>query len=142
MSFTATAWGLSTDVSDWRYQAACRTGVDPELFFAHGRDGPALRRIFLAKQICHGCPVARECLKWAEDNKIAEGVWGGKTPDERRGIAFPATCWCQRCHGPFTRDADNPYARICPDCADTRRRDLLRELHRERFGPPPQGVEG
>jgi len=30
-----------------------------------------------AKKICNQCPVRKDCLKWALDNKQLWGIWGG-----------------------------------------------------------------
>ena len=68
---------------DWRSYAACRD-VDPELFFPIGNTGPALIQIEEAKQVCRGCRVREECLRWALDTGQDSGVWGGMSEDERR----------------------------------------------------------
>jgi WhiB family redox-sensing transcriptional regulator len=69
--------------ANWRDDAACRD-ANPDLFFPIGTAGPALRQIGEAKRICRGCPVQTQCLAWALDNGITDGVWGGTTEDERR----------------------------------------------------------
>ena len=74
-----------TTRANWRDHAACRN-TDPELFFPIGTTGPALRQIGEAKRICRACPVRAQCLAWALDNGITDGVWGGTTEDERRAI--------------------------------------------------------
>jgi len=71
--------------ANWRDEAACRD-ADPELFFPVGTAGPALRQIGEAKRICRACPAQTQCLAWALDNGITDGVWGGATEDERRAI--------------------------------------------------------
>jgi len=71
--------------ANWRDDAACRD-ADPELFFPAGTAGPALRQIGEAKRICWACPAQTQCLAWALDNGITDGVWGGTTEDERRAI--------------------------------------------------------
>lgn len=38
----------------------------------------------VAKQVCRGCPVRRECLEHALAARETDGVWGGLTPEERR----------------------------------------------------------
>jgi WhiB family transcriptional regulator, redox-sensing transcriptional regulator len=71
--------------TDWRENAACRN-ADPELFFPIGTTGTALGQIEEAKGICRTCPARIQCLAWALDNGVGEGVWGATTPDERRVI--------------------------------------------------------
>ena len=36
-----------------------------------------------AKALCRTCPVRLECLEYADDNRLQEGIWGGLTPTER-----------------------------------------------------------
>jgi WhiB family transcriptional regulator, redox-sensing transcriptional regulator len=67
----------------WREDAAC-LGADPDLFFPIGTIGAALRQIEEAKRICRICPARVQCLAWALDNAVADGVWGGTTEEERR----------------------------------------------------------
>jgi WhiB family redox-sensing transcriptional regulator len=68
----------------WAEQATCRH-EDPDLFFPpedeHGRYA-ALREA-LAKRVCLGCPVLRECTDYALANDERYGVWGGLTAGER-----------------------------------------------------------
>lgn len=70
---------------NWREDVACRD-ADPDLFFPIGMTGAALRQMEQAKRICRACPVRIQCLGWALENRVTEGVWGGTTPDERRVI--------------------------------------------------------
>lgn len=71
-------------VAEWRIRAQCN-GADPELFFPmrglSGRGGQTRRTI---QQYCEQCPVIDECL--AEGMQERFGVWGGKTPEERKAI--------------------------------------------------------
>ncbi len=71
--------------TDWRDDAACRD-ADPDLFFPIGTTGAALRQMDEAKRICRTCPGHIQCLAWALDNGVTDGVWGGTTPEERRVI--------------------------------------------------------
>lgn len=66
---------------EWRAAAACRD-ADPELFFPVGDAGPARRQERHAREVCAGCPVREQCLRWALAHG-AEGVWGGTTTAER-----------------------------------------------------------
>jgi WhiB family transcriptional regulator, redox-sensing transcriptional regulator len=71
--------------ASWRADAACRD-ADPDLFFPIGTAKAAPRQIEEAKRICRSCPAQTQCLAWALDNRVADGVWGGTTEDERRVI--------------------------------------------------------
>ncbi|MGH8903306.1 MAG: WhiB family transcriptional regulator [Egibacteraceae bacterium] len=67
----------------WRAKAAC-LGIDPELFFPKGTTGQALDQLEEAKAVCRECSVIDECLDWALATHQHDGVWGGKSEDERR----------------------------------------------------------
>ncbi len=69
---------------DWRLTAACREAPVPDLFFETGSEETA-------KAYCRACPVINACLKFALDNQLGHGVFGGLSHRERaairRGIA-------------------------------------------------------
>lgn len=76
----------------WRLDAACR-GVNPELFFAPGRNDDRGRRLRTlgdmqraqALAYCARCPVRDACLDYAL--RFDElGIWGGTTYRERRRL--------------------------------------------------------
>ncbi|MFJ9753042.1 WhiB family transcriptional regulator [Streptomyces chartreusis] len=72
---------------DWRSSAACtRPGVDFGIFFAPPRGRVPRTWDRRAKAVCASCPVVSECLTVALDNREATGVWGGRTPKERRSL--------------------------------------------------------
>jgi WhiB family transcriptional regulator, redox-sensing transcriptional regulator len=71
--------------ANWRDDAACRD-ADPDLFFPIGTTGPALRQIGEAKRFCRTCPAQTQCLAWALDNRVINGVWGGTAGEERRAM--------------------------------------------------------
>lgn len=75
--------------AEWTERAACRT-EDPELFFPPG-DGPGSREhidryLPSTIAICMACPVRPECLTYAVNTGEQFGLWGGKTPKQRRAI--------------------------------------------------------
>ncbi len=70
---------------DWRANAAC-VGLDTELFFPLGTTGHALDQIAQAKAVCERCPVMTHCLEWALATGQLDGVWGGRSEDERRTL--------------------------------------------------------
>ncbi|WP_313904957.1 WhiB family transcriptional regulator [Streptomyces sp. IB201691-2A2] len=63
----------------WRDRGRCRV-VDAEALFA---EGVAQEH---SKRVCAECPVVRECLAYALDERIKYGVWGGMTERERRAL--------------------------------------------------------
>lgn len=72
----------------WQQRASCR-GSDANLFFSptylEKREARAGRES-LAKTICAGCAVRRECLDFALSTKEPFGIWGGLNEIERRAI--------------------------------------------------------
>lgn len=70
----------------WAARGACR-GSDPELFFPLTQSAEQEAR---AKAVCERCPVLTECRAYAVRAAEPEGIWGGLTVRERRGLRFPA----------------------------------------------------
>ncbi|MGA5556111.1 WhiB family transcriptional regulator [Streptomyces lavendulocolor] len=70
--------------TSWQNRGACH-GMDPEdadaVFFPLPRDHEAIAE---AKELCGWCPVRRDCLNYALENVLKEGIWGGLTEAERR----------------------------------------------------------
>jgi WhiB family redox-sensing transcriptional regulator len=69
--------------SPWREGAACVALNDEISFFPDPEDVGAISK---AKAVCATCPVSDECLTWAIETNQTEGIWGGHTARERRGI--------------------------------------------------------
>lgn len=65
-------------------------------------------QISKARLICASCTVRRECLAFAVENGLLHGMYGGKSPKDRRGITLE------------NLDASMSLA------------DILRDLHRVR----------
>jgi len=65
---------------DWREQAECKDDPTPDLWFVPPGDRHG---IAAAKEFCHRCPVAAECLAEAMPNPSIVGVWGGTTESQR-----------------------------------------------------------
>jgi WhiB family redox-sensing transcriptional regulator len=67
----------------WQDDAACaRHGIDADwadMFFPKGRPRNS------TKEVCVDCGVRQECLAYALGGGL-EGVWGGTTDEERRGM--------------------------------------------------------
>ncbi|MEU5431597.1 WhiB family transcriptional regulator [Streptomyces olivoreticuli] len=66
----------------WRQRGACTRPDSDKYFFAtrsHACQQEAL-------QICGRCAVSTECLAYALDERIPEGIYGGTTADWRREL--------------------------------------------------------
>ncbi|MCG0285372.1 WhiB family transcriptional regulator [Streptomyces sp. PSAA01] len=72
--------------TSWHSRGACH-GMDVEdadaVFFPLPRDHEAIAE---AKELCGWCPVRRDCLNYALENVLKEGIWGGLTEAERRPL--------------------------------------------------------
>lgn len=80
-----TGGGAEAGAGQWRDRAACR-GSDPELFFPTAQAGPMYDgQVARAKAVCARCPVRTTCLEFAL-SALPDGVAGGTTPAERRGL--------------------------------------------------------
>lgn len=101
----------------WRELAAC-LGMDPTLFFpARGQSCD------IARDVCARCPVRVECLEYALELKLDEGVFGGESGRERKrirrqrraeaGTARHGTraCYAAGCTLPECRAAETEYQR-------------------------------
>jgi WhiB family redox-sensing transcriptional regulator len=64
----------------WMALGKCRD-MDPSVFFPS--DGVGVRT---AQLICAECPMKSQCLEYALDNRMDDGVWGGTSERERRRI--------------------------------------------------------
>lgn len=73
-------FGDLLDHESWSEEAACQ-GLDIDIFFSSD-DGEQKQ----ALELCRACPVQRECLRYAIDQREMYGIWGGMTESERRGI--------------------------------------------------------
>lgn len=95
----------------WVQDASC-VETDPEVFFPD-KGGTAVP----AKSVCAGCAVDAECLAYALRTGQTYGVWGGKTPAERRALG--AARLCQDC-GADISDRSSA-SRYCVPCGLHRR---------------------
>jgi hypothetical protein len=63
------------------YNNALCLGKGIDTFFpGNGQSNKARQAI----KMCEECPVRFECLSYAQENKIEDGIWGGSTPKQRQ----------------------------------------------------------
>lgn len=71
----------------WTDRAAC-AGSDTDFWYPTLTDtatnGGPNALVAAARAICHRCPVRTDCLEYALTRNETHGIWGGKTPKERR----------------------------------------------------------
>lgn len=92
-SFSHTSNRLAPERGDnWRKHSACRD-EDPELFWPVGTTGPALLQAEQAKAVCRTCPlwVKTECLNFAVEKRIDDGIFAGMDAKERRTYELNST---------------------------------------------------
>lgn len=68
---------------DWQRKARCADIPDPDLFFPERGSSTKY-----AMALCKRCPVKQECLDYAVQNKIEDGIWGGMGLRARRSYAI------------------------------------------------------
>lgn len=73
---------VRTDPENWMAEGACRTS-DPELFFPISASEATAEQVAEARSICHRCDVEEVCLRYALENGVKHGIWGGHTEQER-----------------------------------------------------------
>lgn len=78
-----TNWGDDT----WRSDAACR-GSQLKYFFPDKTSSITYFQVNSAKKICITCPVRVPCLKFAVENNLVFGVYGGVSPRDRRKMVL------------------------------------------------------
>jgi WhiB family redox-sensing transcriptional regulator len=74
-----------TAPAPWMIEGACRDH-DPELFFPISVSDAGSGQIERARAICDGCDVRAECLRYALANRIKDGIWGGRTEQQRQSL--------------------------------------------------------
>jgi WhiB family redox-sensing transcriptional regulator len=82
---------ISDDILDWGKYAACK-GKESDMWYPETLGTMQGRQDMRnAKMICSLCIVRAKCLKYADDNNEAYGIWGGLTPQERGYKRFGRT---------------------------------------------------
>ena len=68
------------DPHHWRDDALCRDF--PQRWWFPEQGGAYQAALF----VCSGCPSREPCLRYAIDNDITHGIWGGETESKRRAM--------------------------------------------------------
>jgi WhiB family transcriptional regulator, redox-sensing transcriptional regulator len=71
---------LEVAPTGWQDRAACKGRTDVNWF----PEGPGPTRARQAAiDVCRGCEVSLDCLRYAVANGEQHGIWGGLTEDQR-----------------------------------------------------------
>lgn len=76
---------LRDSAQTWAKDGNCR-GEPVALFFADVGATYSPNAEVSAKAICATCKVRAECLAYALDNNVRDGLWGGLAPKERQAL--------------------------------------------------------
>lgn len=66
----------------WHDDAECAKPENFELMDNFFANKPSQQ--WEAIKLCESCPVRKDCVRWALDNKQIWGIWGGLTPEKIR----------------------------------------------------------
>lgn len=85
---------MSLAADSWRDRALCAIKKKhPDDFFPDGKFTRNCKDYRLARQaaqdFCTRCEVREDCLAYALQNDIRDGIWGGLTPSARLAIRYP-----------------------------------------------------
>jgi WhiB family transcriptional regulator, redox-sensing transcriptional regulator len=69
----------------WMTEGACQD-EDPDLFFPISASDAGVDQIRQATSICDRCGVKPDCLRYALNNRIKHGIWGGLTEQQRQSL--------------------------------------------------------
>jgi WhiB family transcriptional regulator, redox-sensing transcriptional regulator len=76
---------VTAESLEWQDLAACHTSSLDLLFGSDGETAESRKRreTQAIQQLCAQCPVRTDCLGYAIDSNVKDGVWGGMGEDER-----------------------------------------------------------
>lgn len=67
----------------WREGALCAQSWPDAWFPEHGGH---VKDSVRAVATCFACPVRAQCLEYAVEHAVDEGIWGGLTPGQRKRL--------------------------------------------------------
>lgn len=77
---------FSLDLPNFPEAQCASSDFDPDTWFPESIRNPERRTedTFIARTLCGICVHQVDCLQFALDNGIGDGIWGGALPEERR----------------------------------------------------------
>lgn len=80
------------NANNWKHHGLCTDGDRDEMFTTGADQNESAKR-------CLSCPAIEFCLRYALENQIEHGVWGGMTERQRRALLRKGDAWRQRLFG-------------------------------------------
>jgi WhiB family redox-sensing transcriptional regulator len=111
----------------WHAEAACRN-APTDVFFPESDGRGKMMDWQAALAVCDTCPVTEPCLTYALRTNQRDGVWGGKTPGQRRRLPKPDPL-CFDCGQEFPKPPAGAPQRCEPCQARWRRQEQYRWHH-------------
>lgn len=75
---------MSFEKTKWISQSLCSKKENQDIVDYFFSD--KLEEKHIAKNLCFSCPVRKDCIKWALEEKEIWGIWGGRDENEIRRI--------------------------------------------------------
>lgn len=100
---------------EWLQDALCR-GLHAHIWYPPLEAPNPTNYYTVGKKVCARCPVWKECLAEATKNSETWGMWGGLTPQERKGTArvmhgtlenYRLGCPCRECKKAYFNNTAN-----------------------------------
>lgn len=118
----------------WMDRAACKSGVDPDLFYPSVSDETSRAQ---AQAICNRCPVKGECAAYSTHFDEKYGVWAGEDKEAQRLKAtnrHPRPCGTETAHRRHLRNGEEP----CTPCRDAHEAFEAAKAGRSKSGRAPR----
>jgi WhiB family redox-sensing transcriptional regulator len=118
----------------WREKAKC-LGMDNDIFF-----NSLGNNVEKAKKICRQCPVQRQCLEWASEEQVNHGIFGGRSPLERRHFRKGASNWmvCGTRAGIFYHEENEE--KLCPACMSAKHDKARKKVNNQAYIATQRGA--
>ena len=134
---------FSLDLPNFPEAQCASSDFDPDTWFPEAVRNIGVRAedTFIARTLCGICVHQVDCLQFALDNRIGDGIWGGLLPEERRTqSAEKSKCTIRQGKLDSVRALvarGMSHERACADVGISTK-TFDRYLHFERAGWPPQ----
>jgi len=134
---------FSLDIPNFPEAKCAESDFNPDTWFPEAVRNLGVREedTFIARTLCGSCVHQVDCLQFALDNGIGDGIWGGLLPEERRAqSAEKSKCAVRQGKLDAVRQQVARGMSLERACADVglSTKTFDRYRHFEKHGWPPQ----